>query len=98
LTGLGVTFLDFSADSSDSPLRAFLLDVCNPEDQDTGLNIHAILGGLGAATGYVLGAMDWTSTFFNFIGNYANLLLIDKKMNIKCCFIENNIPKNQIKL
>ena len=42
--GIGVTLLDFSADSCDSPLRAFLLDVCNPDDQDTGLNIHAFLG------------------------------------------------------
>jgi len=40
-----VTILDFSADSCDSPLRAFLIDVCNTEDQDTGLNIHAFLGG-----------------------------------------------------
>lgn len=68
LVGLGVTFLDFSADSSDSPLRAFLLDVCNPEDQDTGLNIHAFLGGAGGAVGYILGAIDWTNTFLNFIG------------------------------
>ncbi len=40
-----MTILDFSADSCDSPLRAFLIDVCNTEDQDTGLNIHAFLGG-----------------------------------------------------
>jgi len=51
---LGVTLLDFSADSSDSPLRAFLLDVCNTEDQDTGLNIHAFLGGIGSAFGFIL--------------------------------------------
>ena len=67
LVGLGVTFLDFSADSSDSPLRAFLLDVCNTEDQDTGLNIHAFLGGTGGAIGYVLAGIDWTYTFLNFI-------------------------------
>ena len=45
LVGIGVTLLDFSADSCDSPLRAYLLDVCCTEDQDTGLNIHAFLGG-----------------------------------------------------
>ena len=46
LVGLGVTFLDFSADSSDSPLRALLLDSCNEDDLETGLNIHALLGRL----------------------------------------------------
>ena len=44
LVGIGVTLLDFSADSSDSPLRALLLDTCNQDDLETGLNIHAILG------------------------------------------------------
>lgn len=63
-----MTFLDFSADSSDSPLRALLLDVCNTEDQDTGLNIHAFLGGTGGAIGYILAGVDWTNTFFSFIG------------------------------
>jgi solute carrier family 45 protein 1/2/4 len=59
LVGIGVTLLDFSADSCDSPLRAFLLDVCNPDDQDTGLNIHAFLGGIGASVGYILTAIEW---------------------------------------
>ena len=57
LVGIGVTFLDFSADSCDSPLRAYLLDVCCTKDQDTGLNIHAFLGGVGASFGYVLAAL-----------------------------------------
>lgn len=43
-----------------SPLRAYLLDVCNSKDVDTGLNIQAILGGIGAATGYLL-----TALFYN---------------------------------
>ena len=45
MVGIGVTLLDFSADSCDSPLRAYLLDVCSTKDQETGLNIHAFLGG-----------------------------------------------------
>jgi solute carrier family 45 protein 1/2/4 len=70
LVAIGVTLLDFCADSSDSPLRALILDVCNQDDQDTGFNIHAILGGLGSAFGYVLSAIDWEKTFFKFIGKY----------------------------
>ena len=66
LVGVGVTLLDFSADSCDSPLRAFLLDTCNADDQDTGLNIHAFLGGIGASLGYILTAVDWHTTVFGF--------------------------------
>ena len=73
---MGVTFLDFCADSSDSPLRAFLLDVCNADDQDTGLNMHAMLGGLGSALGYVLAAINWKDTFFNKIGDEFLILFI----------------------
>jgi hypothetical protein len=93
--GLGVTFLDFCADSSkiflsksnwkktnffllyfkgDSPLRAFLLDVCNVDDQDTGLNIHAMLGGLGSALGFILAAIDWKKTFFHYIGKQIEII------------------------
>ena len=68
VTGVGVTFLDFCADSSDSPLRAFLLDVCHVDDQDTGLNMHAMLGGLGSSLGFVLVAINWKNTFFKYIG------------------------------
>lgn len=76
MVGLGVTFLDFSADSSDSPLRALLLDVCNTEDQDTGLNIHAFLGGTGGAVGYIIAGIDWTDTFLNFIGIFLRIKLM----------------------
>jgi solute carrier family 45 protein 1/2/4 len=77
LVGLGVTLLDFSADSADSPLRALLLDVCNTEDQDTGFNIHSFLGGTGSAFGYVLAAINWNTTFFNFIG-WQTIFFISK--------------------
>jgi len=66
--GLGVTLLDFSADSCDSPLRAYLLDVCNPKAQETGLNIHAFLGGLGASLGYILTFIDWENSVLDIIG------------------------------
>ena len=52
----------------DSPLRAFLLDVCNVDDQDTGLNIHAMLGGLGSGLGFILAAINWKKTFLYRIG------------------------------
>lgn len=68
-TVVGVLFLDFFADSADNPLKGFLLDVCNSDDQDTALNIHATLGCLGGALGLVLGAIDWTKTVFKFIGD-----------------------------
>lgn len=68
LVGLGVTFLDFGADTADSPLRALLLDVCNSKDQETGLNIHSFLGGTGSALGFILSAINWNDTFLNFIG------------------------------
>ncbi|XP_071252238.1 solute carrier family 45 member 4 isoform X1 [Salvelinus alpinus] len=62
LTVLGVVLLDFSADASDGPIRAYLLDVADTEEQDMALNIHAFSAGLGGAVGYVLGGLDWTST------------------------------------
>ncbi|KAK6327011.1 hypothetical protein J4Q44_G00026560 [Coregonus suidteri] len=62
LTVLGVVLLDFSADASEGPIRAYLLDVADTEEQDMALNIHAFSAGLGGAVGYMLGGLDWTST------------------------------------
>lgn len=47
LTVCGVVLMDFSADSADNPSHAYMMDVCSPEDQDRGLNIHALLAGNG---------------------------------------------------
>nr|XP_005910459.1 PREDICTED: solute carrier family 45 member 4 [Bos mutus] len=63
LTVLGVVVLDFSADATEGPIRAYLLDVVDSEEQDMALNIHAFSAGLGGAIGYVLGGLDWTQTF-----------------------------------
>jgi solute carrier family 45 protein 1/2/4 len=68
LVGIGVTLLDFSADSADSPLRALILDVCNSKDQDTGLNINSFLGGTGSAFGYIVTAIDWNKILVDSIG------------------------------
>jgi hypothetical protein len=37
-------YLDFSSDSCNAPLRAYLIDTTNLSDQERGFNIHAILG------------------------------------------------------
>lgn len=50
LTVCGVVLMDFSADSADNPSHAYMMDVCGPEDQDRGLNIHALLAGMWGTT------------------------------------------------
>lgn len=45
LTVLGVVVLDFSADATEGPIRAYLLDVVDSEEQDMALNIHAFSAG-----------------------------------------------------
>ncbi|XP_028591899.1 solute carrier family 45 member 4 [Podarcis muralis] len=67
LTVLGVVVLDFCADATEGPIRAYLLDVVDSEEQDMALNIHAFSAGLGGAIGYMLGGLDWMQTFFGVI-------------------------------
>ncbi|XP_062846860.1 solute carrier family 45 member 4 [Trichomycterus rosablanca] len=62
LTVLGVVVLDFCADAAEGPIRAYLLDVADTDEQDMALNIHAFSSGLGGAVGYALGGLDWTHT------------------------------------
>lgn len=62
LTVLGVVILDFCADALDGPIRAYLLDVADTDEQDMALNIHAFSAGLGGAVGYMFGGLDWTNT------------------------------------
>ncbi|KAK7886367.1 hypothetical protein WMY93_025988 [Mugilogobius chulae] len=62
ITVIGVIVLDFCADAADGPIRAYLLDVADTEEQDMALNIHAFSAGLGGAVGYMLGGLDWTGT------------------------------------
>uniref|UniRef100_A0A8C1XQT4 Solute carrier family 45 member 4 n=1 Tax=Cyprinus carpio TaxID=7962 RepID=A0A8C1XQT4_CYPCA len=63
MTVLGVVVLDFCADATEGPIRAYLLDVADTEEQDMALNIHAFSAGFGGAVGYALGGLDWTHTF-----------------------------------
>ncbi|XP_048877483.1 membrane-associated transporter protein isoform X2 [Brienomyrus brachyistius] len=55
----GVVVFDFSADFIDGPVKAYLFDVCSYQDKERGLHYHALLTGLGGASGYLIGAMDW---------------------------------------
>ncbi|XP_021099054.1 proton-associated sugar transporter A isoform X1 [Heterocephalus glaber] len=64
LTVCGVVLMDVSADSADNPSHAYMMDVCGPADQDRGLNIHALLAGLGGGFGYVVGGIHWDRTGF----------------------------------
>ena len=44
-TVVGVVVLDFCADASEGPIRAYLLDVADTEEQDLALTIHAFSAG-----------------------------------------------------
>lgn len=57
-TILGTVLLDFDADACQSPSRAYLLDVCLPEDHARGLSTFTIMAGLGGFFGYSLGGRD----------------------------------------
>lgn len=52
LTVLGVVVLDFCADATEGPIRAYLLDVADTEEQDMALNIHAASAGRFTARRY----------------------------------------------
>ncbi|XP_025423746.1 proton-associated sugar transporter A [Sipha flava] len=63
-TILGTVLLDFDADACQSPARAYLLDICVPEDHAKGLSTFTIMAGLGGCIGYLLGGIDWDSLKF----------------------------------
>ena len=95
---LGVTLLDFSADSCDCSLRAYILDVCNNKDRDTGLNINAILGGLGCSMGYVLSSIDWNRTYVaSYLGSDEAQILsyIVSVVFVSCLFITMRAAKEK---
>ena len=74
---IGVTLLDFAADSCDSPLRAYIIDTYNSEDNDLGFSIHAFLGGAGSAMGYLITSIHWDDTYFSeFIDENSLIFLI----------------------
>ncbi|XP_050540643.1 proton-associated sugar transporter A isoform X2 [Daktulosphaira vitifoliae] len=63
-TILGTVLSDFNADACQSPTRAYLLDICVPEDHAKGLSTFTVMAGLGGCIGYFLGGVDWDSWKF----------------------------------
>jgi solute carrier family 45, member 1/2/4 len=61
-TVLGTVLLDFNADNSQTPARAYLLDVCLAEDHAKALSTFTIMAGIGGFLGYSLGGIDWSET------------------------------------
>jgi solute carrier family 45, member 1/2/4 len=69
-TVLGTLLLDFNADNCQTPSRAYLLDMCVPEEQAHALSTFTLMSGIGGCFGYALGAINWDKTIFaNFIGD-----------------------------
>lgn len=69
-TVLGTLLLDFNADNCQNPSRAYLLDVCIPEEQGHALSTFTLMSGVGGTMGYALGAINWDTTIFsNLIGS-----------------------------
>ncbi|XP_055535240.1 proton-associated sugar transporter A-like isoform X2 [Wyeomyia smithii] len=68
-TILGTLLMDFSADTSQTPARAYLLDVCLPEDHGRACSTFSIMAGIGGSLGYALGGFNWDDTSFGeFLG------------------------------
>ncbi|KAM9757871.1 proton-associated sugar transporter A isoform 2-T2 [Menidia menidia] len=103
LTVCGVVLMDFSADSADNPSHAYMMDVCSPEDQDRGLNIHALLAGLGGGFGYIVGGINWDHTQFGksmggqlrVIYLFTSVTLVIATAMTLTSIPERPLPKNQ---
>ncbi|XP_055854045.1 proton-associated sugar transporter A [Episyrphus balteatus] len=83
-TILGTILLDFDADTCQTPSRAYLLDVCIPEDQPRALSTFTIMAGLGGTFGYAIGGIDWESTR---IGNFMGGNIPTVFMIVTICFV-----------
>ncbi|XP_056462615.1 proton-associated sugar transporter A [Gadus chalcogrammus] len=103
LTICGVVLMDFSADSADNPSHAYMMDVCSPEDQDRGLNIHALLAGLGGGFGYIVGGINWDNTEFGrSMGGQLRVVYLFTSVTLVVATVmtlnsipERPLPKNQ---
>ncbi|XP_037303971.2 proton-associated sugar transporter A isoform X2 [Pungitius pungitius] len=103
LTVCGVVLMDFSADSADNPSHAYMMDVCSPEDQDRGLNIHALLAGLGGGFGYIVGGINWDQTQFGrsmggqlrVIYMFTSITLVFATAMTLLSIPERRLPKNK---
>ncbi|XP_035788998.1 proton-associated sugar transporter A-like isoform X1 [Anopheles albimanus] len=69
ITIIGTILMDFNADNCMTPSRAYLLDVCVPEDHGRACSTFSILAGLGGSIGYAMGGINWDETSFGeFLG------------------------------
>ncbi|KAL5286664.1 hypothetical protein ACFFRR_007964, partial [Megaselia abdita] len=62
LTILGVVFLDFNADTCQTPSRSYVLDITVPWEQNKGMSTFSIMAGVGGTFGCALGGVDWKKT------------------------------------
>ena len=65
--------LNFSTDSSNNSVRALVIDNCNQEDQESGLNLMSFISATGCFSGYIIGAIKWEQTFLSFLGKYIQI-------------------------
>lgn len=66
---IGTVLMDLDVNILQFPVRAYMLDVSIPSDHPKALNTFTILAGTGGTCGYLIGAIDWESTFLGqFIG------------------------------
>ncbi|XP_055854051.1 proton-associated sugar transporter A-like [Episyrphus balteatus] len=79
LTVLGTMMMDFCAETSQSPARAYMLDVCIAEDHNFALSSFSVMAGLGSAAGYCIGGINWESTAIGQLlgGNIQAAFMID---------------------
>ncbi|UJR15709.1 hypothetical protein I4U23_002644 [Adineta vaga] len=75
LTVLGVLLLDLDCDACQSPSRAYLLDVTNPNQHASGLTTFTFMAGFGGCVGYFLGGISWEDTFLsNILGDHIHVV------------------------
>ncbi|CAF0753296.1 unnamed protein product [Didymodactylos carnosus] len=75
LTVLGVLLLDLDCDACQSPSRAYLLDVTDPDQHSAGLTMFTVMAGIGGSLGYFMGGIPWEKTFLtSFLGDHVHIL------------------------
>ena len=101
-TVIGVVMLDFSCDACQSPSRAYLLDVCVPEDHALGLSTFTVMAGLGGSIGYLIGGIPWHTigASFSMGGQVSFVFTLVLVIYIICCSMTvtsfREIPLDQI--
>ncbi|CAK8692399.1 unnamed protein product [Clavelina lepadiformis] len=60
---LGAQTMDFCLDQTETPLRAYTLDVCSAQDQPKAFVLQTVFIGVGGALGFIIDGIDWENTF-----------------------------------